>query len=85
VDNFQRVIDRNRCDSVCDHHRCQLWRDHLAGVDHAAAWTASRSVTTGPPLPRAARRHVMRWDVAGVSSEQEPDSERLPWACMGVI
>jgi hypothetical protein len=83
---FDQAIDPYRCRSVADGRRCQLWAKHLeACYDHAAAWSEPRV----HPLHReglrgVAPRHWWRWGADGVVREQEPGSERLPWASMGV-
>lgn len=85
MDCFQLLINKNRCDAKAGNRRCQMWRGHLEqGFDHAAAW----SEPAPPSAHRRGRgesaRRWIRWDRAGVVREQEPGSERLPWACMGV-
>jgi hypothetical protein len=80
---FDEVINRYRCTSVADGRRCQLM-GHAREVDHAAAWADAKPLTTyRRGSGQTARWHWLRWNDAGETREQEPGSERLPWAAMG--
>lgn len=79
---FDPTVNEHRCTSVSSGRRCQLWTGH--DPQHAAAWSEPKPITSyrrGSGV--IARRHWLRWNDAGVTREQEPGSERLPWACMG--
>jgi glycerol kinase len=83
-DRWNALIDAERCPSIADGRRCQLWKGHSGQpIEHAAAWTDRRDHTPGEPYRTRPTEHWIRWAEGGQAREVPVGGERLPWAAMG--